>query len=241
MRFGIEGIFSFTYERSSWSNPIHWLLQMKRSSCISGYFRWFAPRVASKYRYCIRVCFLHPMRFLGKARQYGLHTDASHRYRTWCRSCITSQSNGHHYLPPLLVAMSVQSSLPKYLSLSHRPQVSLRAERLTRVVGIEFKTEQVTEILQRLGMEVSYSNSVWLATVPAYRFDIQIEEDLIEEVARVYGYNNIPNVAPTGQLAMLPRKESELGVNAFKAVLLQQGYDEAITYSFVDPKTICII
>lgn len=187
----------------------------------------------------LECAFFAPDAILGKARQYGLHTDASHRYERGVDPALQAKAMAR--ATQLLTAIVGGDAGPVFTAeapefVPQSKQVSLRAERLTRVVGIEFKVEQVTEILQRLGMEVSYSNSVWQATVPAYRFDIQIEEDLIEEVARVYGYNNIPNVAPTGQLAMLPRKESELGVNAFKAVLLQQGYDEAITYSFVDPK-----
>jgi phenylalanyl-tRNA synthetase beta chain len=117
-----------------------------------------------------------------------------------------------------------------------REQVVLRRERLDRVLGHSIDDAQVTEILQRLGLDVSFENGQWQANAPSYRFDIAIEEDLIEEVARVYGYNNIPNNAPTGSLAMLPSQESRLPLAQFKHVLLQRGYSETITYSFVDPK-----
>ncbi len=75
-------------------------------------------------------------------------------------------------------------------------------------MGISIATDTVTEIFQRLGMQVKVSGDQWQVTVPSYRFDISIPEDLIEEVARVYGYNNIPNVAPQAALAMSKHQES---------------------------------
>jgi phenylalanyl-tRNA synthetase beta chain len=94
----------------------------------------------------------------------------------------------------------------------------------------------VLEMLERLGLDVVQTNEGWEAKAPSYRFDIAIEEDLIEEVARVYGYNNIPHVAPTAALSMLPSQEAVLPINTMKSLLLSRGYNEAITYSFVDPK-----
>ena len=76
----------------------------------------------------------------------------------------------------------------------------------------------------------------WQVVVPTYRFDISIGEDLIEEVARVYGYNNIPNVAPVASLAMRDHHEAEISVHSLRDLLVDRGYQEAITYSFVDPK-----
>lgn len=212
----------------------------QKALALAGIFGGLHSGVTAQSTDIVLECaFFAPDAILGKARQYGLHTDASHRYERGVDPALQDQAMAR--ATQLLLDIVGGEAGPVFVAeaaefVPQAKRVSLRAERLTRVVGIEFENAQVTEILERLGMAVSFENNVWQATVPAYRFDIEIEEDLIEEVARVYGYNNIPNVAPTGQLAMLPRQESQLGVNSFKSVLLQQGYDEAITYSFVDPK-----
>lgn len=212
----------------------------QKALALAGIFGGLHSGVTAQSTDIVLECaFFAPDAILGKARQYGLHTDASHRYERGVDPALQDQAMAR--ATQLLLDIVGGEAGPVFVAeaaefVPQAKRVSLRAERLTSVVGIEFENAQVTEILERLGMAVSFENNVWQATVPAYRFDIEIEEDLIEEVARVYGYNNIPNVAPTGQLAMLPRQESQLGVNSFKSVLLQQGYDEAITYSFVDPK-----
>ena len=90
--------------------------------------------------------------------------------------------------------------------------VTLRRERLDRVIGYHIEDAKVTDILTRLGLTVEFANDTWNAQVPSYRFDISIEEDLIEEVARVFGYNNIPNVAPTAALKMTTHQEAKLPV-----------------------------
>jgi phenylalanyl-tRNA synthetase beta chain len=187
----------------------------------------------------LECAFFAPDAILGKARQYGLHTDASHRYERGVDPAL--QETAMERATQLLLDIVGGQAGPVVVAEdpAHIPQaqtIVLRNARLSRVIGVEFASEQVTEILQRLGFSTEFDNAQWTVTVPAYRFDITIEEDLIEEVARVFGYNNIPNEAPRGQLTMLPRSESTLSLNSLKSVLLQQGYDEAITYSFVDPK-----
>ena len=94
----------------------------------------------------------------------------------------------------------------------------------------------MTEIFELLGFAVKYANDVWTVTSASWRFDIEIEEDLIEEVARIYGYNSIPNNAPLAHLRMREHKESDLDLSRIKTALVDADYQEAITYSFVDPK-----
>ena len=94
----------------------------------------------------------------------------------------------------------------------------------------------MTEIFERLGFAVKYANDVWTVTSASWRFDIEIEEDLIEEVARIYGYNSIPNNAPLAHLRMREHKEADLELSRIKTALVDADYQEAITYSFVDPK-----
>ncbi|MBU2978953.1 phenylalanine--tRNA ligase subunit beta [Alteromonas sp. C1M14] len=176
---------------------------------------------------------------MGRARQYGLHTDASHRYERGvdpklqhkaierATALILDICGGQ---PGPVVEAVNDSALPTSAT------VTLRKARLKRVLGIDIDPVKVRDILTRLGLEVVESQEGWTASAPSYRFDIAIEEDLIEEVARVYGYNNIPNEAPKGSLTMLDSQESCLPVASFKQILGANGYVEAITYSFVDPK-----
>ncbi|MBO1109979.1 phenylalanine--tRNA ligase subunit beta, partial [Plesiomonas shigelloides] len=92
------------------------------------------------------------------------------------------------------------------------------------------------DILTRLGCQVSKTAEGWTAVAPSWRFDMEIEEDLVEEVARIFGYNNIPNEAPLAELRMNDHREANLPLTRVKAALVDKGYQEAITYSFVDPK-----
>lgn len=187
----------------------------------------------------LESAFFSPLAILGKARQYGLHTDASHRYERGVDSKLQHKAMERATALVLAIAggqagpiveAKQESALPK------QETVSLRRERLDRIVGHHITDDKVTEILTRLGFDTSFDNNVWQAVVPSYRFDIKIEEDLVEEVARVYGYNNIPNVSPTATLSMSKHTESQIQLGKLKQVLVDRDYQEAITYSFVDPK-----
>src|SRR5690606_40469300 len=114
--------------------------------------------------------------------------------------------------------------------------ILLTAAKHDRILGHQIAKTEVSDILSRLGLKVTETADGWQVLVPGYRFDISIAEDLIEEVARVYGYNNIPNVAPVAALAMRKFREAELNVQRLRTVLVDRGYQEAITYSFVEPK-----
>ena len=105
------------------------------------------------------------------------------------------------------------------------------------MIGISVADAQVVEILTRLGMQVTVDTDGWTALAPSWRFDIAIEEDLIEEVARIYGYNNIPNLKPAASLAMVEQAEGQVTLKRVRDLLVDRGFQEAITYSFVDPKT----
>lgn len=187
----------------------------------------------------LESAFFAPDAITGRARQYGLHTDASHRYERGVDPQL--QRDAMERATALIIDICGGSAGPvaEAVSESHLPStrtVVLRQSRLERVLGISIDTATVTEMLTRLGLKVTQMEQEWQAEVPSYRFDIAIEEDLIEEVARVYGYNNIPDVAPTASLSMLPASESMIAPAVFKSMLTTRGYSEAITYSFVDPK-----
>lgn len=187
----------------------------------------------------LESAFFAPDAIMGKARQYGLHTDASHRYERGVDPQLqgVAMERATQLLldivggeaGPVIEAVN-ESFVPKNCS------VTLRHSRLIKVLGVGIAAEKVTDVIQRLGFGVSFEDQVWEVNVPPYRFDISIEEDLIEEVARVYGYNQIPNVAPVASLKMSKHQEQKVELNQLKQCLVEHDYQEAITYSFVDPK-----
>ncbi len=187
----------------------------------------------------LESAFFAPDAIMGKARQYGLHTDASHRYERGVDPSLQLQAMER---ATQLLIDAVGGSVGPVIEAKdeiHLPKakcITLRAARLSHVLGIDIAPDRVTDILNRLGLAVTSKDGAWEVVAPLYRFDMNIEEDLIEEVARVYGYNNIPNQAPVASLQMRESSEANIATSRFKDLLIDQGFQEAITYSFVDPK-----
>ena len=191
----------------------------------------------------LESAFFAPLAILGKARQYGLHTDASHRYERGIDPQLQRDAMERATQLLLDIVGGAAGPIVEALSQENIPAertVTLRRAKLDARIGHHIGDDTVTEILTRLGFNVASAGEaqekVWTVVVPAYRFDISIEVDLIEEVARIFGYNNIPNVSPKATLAMREKKESVLSVSKLRNTLVNRGYQEAITYSFVDPK-----
>jgi phenylalanyl-tRNA synthetase beta chain len=192
----------------------------------------------------LESAFFAPLSIIGKARQYGLHTDASHRYERGIDP--TLQTDAMERATQLLLDIVGGQAGPIVEAKSEEnipktKEVVLRREKLDSRIGHYIEDAQVTEILTRLGFQVDFLEDLWQVVVPAYRFDIKIEVDLIEEVARIYGYNNIPNVSPKASLKMIEKKEAHIDLAKLKRTLVNRDYQEAITYSFVDPKVQSII
>lgn len=187
----------------------------------------------------LESAFFSKVEMAGIARQYGLHTDASHRYERGVDPELQHKAMARATQLLLDIVGGEAGPVVEAKSDAHLPkpaQISLSRSKLDRILGIAIDTATVTEIFQRLGFAVQTNADHWQVTVPTYRFDISIAEDLIEEVARVYGYNNIPNVAPVASLKMRQHSEAEISVHTLRDVMVGRGYQEAITYSFVDPK-----
>lgn len=187
----------------------------------------------------LESAFFAPEAIMGRARKFGLHTDASHRYERGVDPELQRVAMERASALILEICGGEAGPIVEAVSELHLPkaaEISLRASRLQRLLGIEVAANDVEAILQRLGFSVQKSTEGWQVNVPTYRFDIAIEEDLIEEIARVYGYNNIPVKAPVAPLRMQRQEEALLPVRALQQVMLAAGYQEAITYSFVDPK-----
>ncbi|WP_312240453.1 phenylalanine--tRNA ligase subunit beta [Pantoea sp.] len=183
--------------------------------------------------------YFDPLAITGRARRHGLHTDASHHYERGVDPAL--QHKAIERATQLLLAICGGEAGPVIdqthsESLPPRATITLRREKLDRLIGHVIADEQVTDILQRLGCDVTVGDGEWKAVAPGWRFDMAIEEDLVEEVARVYGYNNIPDVPVQAGLVMTQHREADLSLKRAKTLLVDKGYQEAITYSFVDPK-----
>jgi len=196
----------------------------------------------------LESAFFAPLAILGKARQYGLHTDSSHRYERGIDPELQRDAMERATSLLLEIVGGEAGPIVEASSEVHLPKtktVTLRREKLDTRIGHFINDETVNEILTRLGFDVSFINDdkarVWTVVVPAYRFDISIEVDLIEEVARIFGYNNIPNVSPKATLAMRDQKEKNIDITRLRNTMVNLGYQEAITYSFVDPKVQALI
>lgn len=186
----------------------------------------------------LESAWFNPLAIVGKARRFGLHTDASHRYERGVdpelqilamerASELLIQIAGGEAGP--LVIAETTSGLPR------RKSVKLRLERISKVLGFEMKSSEIEDVFARLGMDCqTVSAGTWEITPPGFRFDINIEEDLIEEIARIYGYNNIQGDNPQAPLKMHPVPESDIGLASFKQVLIERGFQEVINYSFVE-------
>ena len=216
----------------------------EKALAIAGIFGGLASGVTTESKdIFLESAFFAPLAILGKARQYGLHTDASHRYERGIDPQLQRDAMERATQLLLEIVGGEAGPIVEAVSEAHIPvekTVTLRRAMLDGRIGHHIKDSIVTDILTRLGFSVAESSineeKIWSVVVPAYRFDISIEVDLIEEVARIFGYNNIPNVSPKATLAIREQKEAQLPVSKLRNVLVNRGYQEAITYSFVDPK-----
>lgn len=188
----------------------------------------------------LEAAWFEPVAMAGKAREYGLHTDASHRFERGVDYELARTAMERATALLLEITGGEAGEIVEVASNEHLPSaslVSLRADRLNAVLGMTIDPARVEDILSRLGLAiVDQTGDRWTVRVPSYRPDISIEEDLIEEVGRIYGYNNLPVTEPVGSLAMRPAKEAERPLSSVRHFFVNAGYQEAITYSFVDPK-----
>jgi len=187
----------------------------------------------------LECAFFSPLSITGRARRHGLHTDASHRYERGVDPAL--QFKAMERATRLLIDICGGNAGP-VIDVTHdaalpKPAtITLRRSKLDRLIGHHITDAQVSDILRRLGCEVTEGQDQWQAVAPSWRFDIAIEEDLVEEVARIYGYNNIPDEPVQAGLIMGQHREADLSLKRVKTLLIDKGYQEVITYSFVDPK-----
>jgi phenylalanyl-tRNA synthetase beta chain len=188
----------------------------------------------------LEAAWWQPLAMAGQARGYGLHTDASHRFERGADFAM--QVKVIERATELILAIcggeagpTVDTRLDEHMP--ERPPVRLRRERIPRMLGFDMPDAEVERILTGLGLGVSAADEGWEATVPSWRVDIAIEADLLEELARVYGYNNLPVSHIHADLVMPARPERDLSIRKVRRLLTGRDYQEAVTYSFVDAES----
>lgn len=178
-----------------------------------------------------------PLALAGEARRYGLHTDASHRFE---RGVDVELPRHAIELASALIVEILGGELGPVVEmlsdryLPTRQAIVLRRARISRVLGFDIQDTHVEQSLELLGMHVSAADAGWLVTPPSHRFDIGIEVDLIEELARLIGYNNLPVAPAQAAITLTPRSESAQSLRRLKRALVDLGYQEAITFSFTE-------
>ena len=186
----------------------------------------------------LESAFFAPLAIAGRARNYGMHTDAAHRYERGVDFNLAPLAMER--ATALLLEIVGGEPGPVVEASQALPQVApvvLRRARIGELLGMELPDPEVLDILGRLGLQqVAQDSKGWTFTVPSWRFDISIEADLVEELARVHGYDKVPVTVPVTRLALQPEPEAQTPLRSMRHALAARGYQEVVTYSFVAPE-----
>lgn len=188
----------------------------------------------------LESAFFDQIAIAGKARSYGLHTDASHRYERGVDWQLAREAMERATGLLLDITGGEAGPITEAVSEQHLPSVApitLRAKSVEQMLGLVIEPAEIERLLSALGLGISAGGEgQWRVEVPSHRFDISLEVDLIEELARLYGYNRLPVRYPQARLAPQPKAEARAHLPELRRLLVARGYQEAVTYSFIDPK-----
>ncbi|MDO9519597.1 MAG: phenylalanine--tRNA ligase subunit beta [Pseudohongiella sp.] len=191
----------------------------------------------------LECAWFDPLAIAGRARRYGLHTDSSHRYERGVDSHL--QHRAMERATALL--LQIVGGLPgpvtnQETDVPAMKTVSLNIHNVGRLLGMDMGEHAIVSILNRLGMSLKAKNNDLLTfSVPSHRFDISIEADLIEELARVHGYDHLPVTKPLVRMNLTARPEAVTSAERLRERLVTLGYQQVITYSFVEPNLLNLI
>jgi phenylalanyl-tRNA synthetase beta chain len=187
----------------------------------------------------LEAAFWWPQAIQGRARRYNFSTDAAHRFERGVDYATTVEHIER--ITALIIeicGVAGQTAIgpvdDQIIKLPTRAPVRLRVARAAKVIGVPLTEQEIASIFTRLGLQFSHADGVFEVTAPSYRFDIEIEEDLIEEIARVYGFENIPALPPVAANAMRIAPENTRSLFAIRRQLAAFDYQEVINFSFVD-------
>jgi phenylalanyl-tRNA synthetase beta chain len=210
----------------------------EQALALAGIMGGSASAVSDSTRDIFLECaFFSPAAIAGKARRYGLNTDSSHRFERGVDPDLQERAMERATRLILEIAGGEAGPVTEASSPEHLPRrdpILLRASRIERLLGLQIDPERVADILARLGLNPEPVAEGWRVTPPGFRFDMAIEADLIEEIGRVYGYDRLPRRSPSIPTAMRPESEKALRLDRVKDLLVDRGYQEAVTYSFVE-------
>lgn len=188
----------------------------------------------------IECAHFNPLAIVNRARQYGLHTDASHRFERGVDPQIMRQAMQLCTRLVLEICggeagpVNITGEIPANVN-----QITVKHALIERIAGISYSPETVINILTRLGCTLTNHDQqagTYTFLTPSWRFDLAIPEDLAEEVIRIDGYEKIPTQAPVAELNMDVHQEANLELNRIKNLLVAKDFQEIVSYSFVDPK-----
>jgi len=185
----------------------------------------------------LEVAHFHPDAIAGRGRRYGLVTDASQRFERGVDPQLPERVI--EYATRLIVEFAGGKAGPVTLaitSIESPMPIHLRQSRIQRVLGVDIPSETIEKYLKRLGFQLNAADSGWRVIPPSWRFDVRIEEDLIEEVARQYGYDKIASTESVGALPLGAWTETAIRTDRVADAMADRGYHEAITYSFTEDK-----
>ncbi|HEX7965027.1 MAG TPA: phenylalanine--tRNA ligase subunit beta [Gammaproteobacteria bacterium] len=185
----------------------------------------------------LEAAFFTPAAISGRPRRMDLLTDAAYRFERGVDP--TGQARAIERATQLILEIAGGQPGPVSVVTAEATRfqgapIRLRRARLAALLGISVPDKEVEGILTRLGFMVKADKEGWMATAPSHRFDIEIEEDLIEEVGRVHGYDRIPALQYPSRQGMAPLPEARVDLRRLRQVLVERGYQEVVTYSFVD-------
>ncbi|MEO6137761.1 MAG: phenylalanine--tRNA ligase subunit beta [Luteimonas sp.] len=209
-----------------------------RAIGLAGVMGGFDTRVTDTTRNVfLEAAHFVPSAIIGRGRKLGLHTEAAHRFERGVDPELPRQAI--EIATRLIVEIAggapgpvIEAVLPEHLA-QPRPVV-LRRARLARVLGVQIADNEVHRILRALGMGIEPDPDGWRVTPPTRRFDVAIEEDLIEEIARIHGYDTIPTTLPTGPARVVAPSEARVDDSTLRRQLVSRDYLEAINYAFND-------
>lgn len=187
----------------------------------------------------LEAAFWWPQAIQGRARKFNFSTDAAHRFERGVDFATTVEHLER--ITSLIVEICGGAANVKVgpvddhiVNLPQRPAVKMRTARAVKVIGVALTDEQIADIFTRLGLQFTQEPGLFSVTPPSYRFDIEIEEDLIEEVVRVYGFENIPSLPPVAPNAMLIEPENRRSLFTLRRQIADLDYQEVVNYSFVE-------
>lgn len=209
-----------------------------RPVALAGVMGGFDTRVtAGTTRVFLESAHFAPAAIIGRARRYGLHTDASHRFERGVDPELPRIALERATALVLEICGGQAGPVTEAVLVDRLPiarTVNLRRRRLAMVLGMEVPDAEVTRILEALGLRVASIEDGWHVIAPPRRFDIAIEEDLIEEIARIHGYERVPVTLPGGRIPVADHTETRVSAAILRRQLAARGFQEAINFAFVD-------